>query len=934
MKQYSKEYLNNFRTNINRCLNTIEASVNWCSTNLKFDAKEHALDQLKSSRRTLNRISRVMESKPVIAVFGASQVGKSYLIKNLLSISGKPLMIHNNGQEYDFLKKINPPGTGAESTGVVTRFSIEKQSPYEDFPIKAELLTVKDFAIILCDSFSLDCKKITEFPSKEEFESIINEIEKKYGASPKCQDVLSEDDILDIRDYFNEHLSRNAILFERISSTKYWERLGNLISKIPAAEWVNALSILWNNTPDISNIFKKLVSSLESIEFNRIVYLPFQAVLRDGGAILDVRNLKKLLETNNQTIITAEKGGKYSIDISIISALISELVLSVPSELIQEKIFLENSDLLDFPGARSRLALEQNEIKNEIIPDMILRGKVAYLFNKYTNGYNINTLLFCANDKQLDVNEIPDLLYSWIRKNIGTTADEREGTLAGSMGDNLFVIFTFFNNQLRFDTTNDTDHSKLDYKWTNRFIRFFENEIATSTKKWHKEWRKSSMKFKNFYLLRDFKYSDDIFSGFENTGAEEGIRTERSEYLKALRSSFLEFPFVQDHFTDPEHAWDIASLPNKDGTEHIIKNLVPVSTNLAKTKYNLIMMNNELTKMIKVLETHAHSSDLGEMREKSLNAYMEIYQGLNQMIEQDPLNYTHLTNALSIKPVEVFAHLHNVIMSENEPAKLTKEAMLKKECPDLSPQNSHKRNLEILQAHWNRATIEDTEDFLKTNGYSMEKLFESKKNNSKAQQIVDSTIQVWTSKLSENETLMKIGKLGLKPTAIDNLLKHYLEVIKLRSLDQKLYPKYREKISDYKNNRGTEEFLSEFSASIFNDIVVNFGLKNLSEEEKEELKKLADKYNIKSNQLEKSQSNHETISESDLKTLFDHCSTNVSEEDVLTSFSGLLKNYNQWINNLKLSMIGSCGFITYDENANKTLLNLVSELKNIETEQV
>ena len=75
--------------------------------------------------------------------------------------------------------------------------------------------------------------------------------------------------------------------------------------------------------------------------------------------------------------------------------------------------------MLDFPGARSRLELNIDTIQEDAVPDMYLRGKVAYLFNKYSADYEINNLLFCQNDKQLDVNEIPTLLNDWIANNIG-----------------------------------------------------------------------------------------------------------------------------------------------------------------------------------------------------------------------------------------------------------------------------------------------------------------------------------------------------------------------------------------------------------------------------------------------------------------------------------------------------------------------------------
>lgn len=97
-----------------------------------------------------------------------------------------------------------------------------------------------------------------------------------------------------------------------------------------------------------------------------------------------------------------------------------ELIFFIPSELVRARPLLENSDLLNFPRARTHLAIEEVGIADEDNQkQMFIRGKVLYLFNRYSDNYSTNDLLFCNNDKQLGTNELPHLLSSWIAKNIG-----------------------------------------------------------------------------------------------------------------------------------------------------------------------------------------------------------------------------------------------------------------------------------------------------------------------------------------------------------------------------------------------------------------------------------------------------------------------------------------------------------------------------------
>lgn len=177
MKNYTEQELESISTTISNNNKVIDDSISWANKNLKYEEQSNLILSLKNSKKILSKINENLKNKPVIALFGGSQVGKSYLIKNLLSVEGKPFLIENNFQKYDFLKDINPPGVGAESTGVVTRFTKEKKGVFPDFPIEVQLLNPKDIVLIICDAYFLDSKKIIEYSGFSDFEDLIHSIE-------------------------------------------------------------------------------------------------------------------------------------------------------------------------------------------------------------------------------------------------------------------------------------------------------------------------------------------------------------------------------------------------------------------------------------------------------------------------------------------------------------------------------------------------------------------------------------------------------------------------------------------------------------------------------------------------------------------------------------------------------------------------------------
>jgi hypothetical protein len=918
MKHYSEQDIATLKENINLNIFKLTDSIKWVESNLKYEEKNNLLLKLKNSQNTFSKVYNNIDSKPVIAIFGGSQVGKSYLIKNLLSRKGQPFVIKNKDKEYDFLKDINPPGVGAESTGVVTRFTVDKVIKYEDFPIKVKLLSPKDILIIILDSFFLDLKKINAFLDRKELDLHIKSFESNFANTK--QTFLTEFEILEIKEYFDNHLIKHTILFEGLNETRFFERIGKIIEGFDSSEWTTILNVLWNKNEHLTILFEKLISNLKILNFDSVAYLGFQDILRGEGEILDVKRLKEINNSTKQTSVKKENGEEIKINLSLITALTAELIFSIPMELIEVKEFLKNSDLLDFPGARSRLAIEAEDIDDELIPDMLLRGKVSYLFNKYSDDFNINNLLFCTNDKQLDVNEIPSLLFNWIAKNIGSNSFERSSSLKESIVPPLFIVFTFFNNQLKFDITNDfeytEDYKKLDYKWDTRFNRFFKNEIVTQTKDWHIDWTKEQENFKNFYLLRDFKYSTDTFDGFEENGYELKLNEERIPFLDRLKDSFINFDFVKKHFESPTNSWDIAANLNNDGSELIIQNLSEVSNNLTKTNHYINKLNNLIIDVKKDLSKHLHTDDLSVLRGNSMKSVNEIQFSLNSLLSKDLSAFNKMIKLSSLSAVEIYNLLNeNIVVNVNEKSSdnFDQTNILVSQYPELKTVNSIDEAIEILKRNLWLANNEEVESFLIQKGIKKETLFLTKETKSKSQYFTELVLNYWETKISNASNFEYFISNGFSKNSLSFLSDHWIKIVENRNIKTKLERILNDIVSETETNRGIEEFLAETISLIINEIIMNFDLNYFTAEELAEIDNLKNNNNFNFYNLLK-QIDNDTI-----HNLFEN---NSNEKTILNSV--VLEKYNKWIEFFRISLLVNCGFVNYDENANNELKELMT----------
>ena len=193
-------------------LEIIEKSNEWIKSSLNGEKQKNAYRKMVDCRRKLNKKKFALESNPAAAMYGESQVGKSYLISSLLSEDGKPFGTTNEeGVFYNFIEEMNPPGGGNESTSLVSRFSVNYKPINPKFPVKAILLSPADIVLVLCDSFYNDIKADHNFILQpDQINSEIEILKENFNNRQTIQKVFEEDDVLDMQDYFRENFSSKA----------------------------------------------------------------------------------------------------------------------------------------------------------------------------------------------------------------------------------------------------------------------------------------------------------------------------------------------------------------------------------------------------------------------------------------------------------------------------------------------------------------------------------------------------------------------------------------------------------------------------------------------------------------------------------------------------------------------------------------------------
>jgi hypothetical protein len=933
---------------IQKQLETLEKSCAWIKTSLEEGNKaKEAFRNLVNCRRKLNRKKDALEDNPAAAMFGESQAGKSYLVSSLLS-EETPFEIYDGlGKGYNFKKEVNPHGNEHESTSVVTRFSAKYKWVNSDFPVIAKLLSPKDIILIICEAYYGNLK-VDSSLSFDEIKEKNNHFEVTYRNKPECQKLIIEDHVLDIEEYFENNFSK--LVYNNIKDAKFFDKLFAFVTRIPIDGWSEVFSILWNFNPKLTKLFSDMINQYKQLNFVDTVYLPIDSVLRDKGTLLEVDRLDEIyneykgpnknyckdtqvnfIDNGLETTITFSK--------SYLCALTSELIFILPEKILQQKPFLDKTDLLDFPGTRRPESTEESNITNKSLLQLLRRGRVDYLFNKYSFSEKINVLMFCQNHKDSKQSVMPAKLDRWIGNMIGKSPEIREKFHCPISP--LFIISTWFNCDLEFDYEIESDNKDfMNQKWHDRFVKVLEEQIIKSdTYFWFNNWTKTNPDFKNIYLLRDLEKSDDTGSGSKLFNGYSTFKKEVEEistptypsYRIDLRQTFIDFDFVKHHFEDPAESWDRAATINEDGTKLIIAKLTEAANyiNPARIEKMRVELNEISQTILTELHKHFHSKDNDKDLQKAKNIAGDIQFKLATAFSADKIKYFGQLmkelmldegSVLELFRKEVYDIKHRDWIINDKYSTFRIEVPVEKD-------DTADSYFERLCIKYEKTSDERKEEFrmeLSENKIDLEELikFNSDLIKNNAQQLAETLLKYWFEYISFNYK-QTIQQILAQDASLDNIKEMYQKLFIKLGFANLIAEKIRRYVDGSNKTDMPFEIVADISTELLNKCINTVGFDYLDESEISDLRQANEQNNlglvldVNINPTENSVEELFTR----IENWTDIIQTQPEELKSLPSY----RNYLAWSNRLKVGFVSVCDIPNYDVTANANLGKIINE---------
>lgn len=592
----------------------------WVTRNSELvrNEQEGLLKELRRAGRMFGRCARAADRKMCAGVFGPSQAGKSYLISALARDTEGNLQARFGAEMHDFISEINPEG-GKESTGLVTRFTMTRpESLPEGHPVQIRLLSETDLVKIIANTWFADCEH------KEEPQSDIKtSLDALAGRAQKATDSPIDLDALeDLREYLVRDFRAKARVQELERS--FWEQALAIGPHLGLEDRILLYALIWDETTAFTALLRRLLQALEALGHSDTAFAPLGALIPREGSIIDVATLANLESESggsDETLDIVSAGGRHaSLPRAVVTALTAELSIVMDK---QPAPYFEHTDLLDFPGYRSRYKFDdvRRELeKPGLLREMFLRGKVAYLFQRYCAERELTSMLLCIGPSNQEVQDLPGVINDWICSTHGERPEERAGRQVS-----LFFVLTKFD--MEFEQKKGAP--SVEIRWDNRLhaslLDFFGKQHD-----WPHEWD-GVHAFNNMFLLRNPNFRFDAILEYDEAGREKGIRPQMQAYVNELENAFMHSRLVAAHFRNPRLAWDAAMKLNDGGISHIRESLSPLCNPEIKRAQLLQGIATTRDALHQRLRTFYQTDDREEMRRQKQQFVNTLFARLGQL---------------------------------------------------------------------------------------------------------------------------------------------------------------------------------------------------------------------------------------------------------------------------------------------------------------
>ena len=619
-------------------------NASWIPQNLEGKIRE-----MRKQCVETRRLERAANRKMCIGVFGPSQAGKSFLISALARQGTKPLMANFGGRLVNFLEDINPEG-GKETTGLVTRFTMDRPKTLPPGELaELRLLTEQDLVKVLANAYVHDIDHSDEDESNHDLQKIEDALVRLESlVQPKPTSILDAVDVVDLESYCETRL-RKAPRIKVLHRTNFWKIAARIAPFLNLQDRAELFGLIWDNIDSFTNVYRRLSQALSQVGFAPSLYVKFAEALEERlESIIRVDALHGVGEGKGDLLQVYTADGKAANMLrDELAAITAELRIVMEHKPFD---FFDHTDLLDFPGYRSRNPVAKPGLSKFLaengMKEFIIRGKVAYLFERYSDEQELTSILLCQGPENFEVWDLPPTIYDWISTTNGAQPSQRSADQTS-----LFFVMTKYDRIFEQSSGKGEDAARFHFRLENNLLKSYGKQAyENGAKSWVHEWLPDTP-FSNVFLLRNPAIIQD--SLFEYDGKIEiGLRPDKVDYVDSLRRVFITDATIREYHAKPEESWDALMQLNDGGVTRIAASLRPVCNPGTKRQQVSRKAGELRAKIMANLEPYYHTGDVAQQRQKKRQLMQRLAPQLKRCLDGN--RFAELMKVLQVDPSELY----------------------------------------------------------------------------------------------------------------------------------------------------------------------------------------------------------------------------------------------------------------------------------------
>lgn len=600
--------------------------------------------ELLNLRRKAGSLFRSANVPVAVAVYGASQQGKSLFVGRVITPvesgqsplgrdpkHGPPAYI----PELSFDADLNPRSGEVEATALVTRFTTKDRfdkssSAPAQFPVIVRALSRAEWIRVLALGFLTECDVPNDFRWEEKgLERVLSELSSEYPA--ERADRSWRMDLIDVWQFVQT--------FQGLRYLAPLTAFNGLLSRYPLSEEgyvALAGRLFWYSEkwPDLTKFFTRVYAFLKRLNEPDADGRTHEGLLCHWGAVRflldsqlkqEQRNVEsKVFKQLNWSdfVLRQEQGwwaldyqpgaGPPSVPLDVIQAAMLELVVPLLPERLHSDWaqVIDKIDVLDIPGMRATRGetaggkIEKAaDLKTQM--EIVKRGKVLYLFNRYIDDYQVQTLLLLQRGANIEIRgQMKSYLNRWGRSRYGDAWPARVQDDPPALFIGMTGIDAQFEN---IPPAKEFYNSRLD-----ELARTLENVLKDFGGK----------PFSNIYPLRYPGTWDKDASKRQLLGVQRWVQA---------GEAFLAAELVQQHLgAHAQRRW-LAAMEDTDGGFSLISEGFRKVTSAVKKQDALrVEIAQTRARLLQLIKSWAVDPDVNLDREKRLDLAKRVLDWLTE----------------------------------------------------------------------------------------------------------------------------------------------------------------------------------------------------------------------------------------------------------------------------------------------------------------